>query len=88
MGTEPQTMTVEDAFCVYLGPTIVGVIQYGTIYMGSKEQALKTAAAAIEKYPLIARLIVTSKTLAQDRIKIKTPGNLLYETRRHLTRKF
>ena len=84
MGTEPQTMTVEDAFCVYLGPTIVGVIQYGTIYMGSKEQALKTAAAAIEKYPLI----VTSKTLAQDRIKIKTPGNLLYETRRQLTRKF
>jgi hypothetical protein len=56
--------------------------------MGSKEQALKTAAAAIEKYPLIARLIVTSKTLAQDRIKIKTPGNLLYETRRQLTRKF
>ena len=53
MGTEPQTMTVEDEFCVYLGPTIVGVIQYGTIYMGSKEQALKTATAAIEKYPLI-----------------------------------
>ena len=56
--------------------------------MGSKEQALESVAAAIEKYPLIAQLIVTSKTLAQDRIKIKTPGNLLYETRRQLTRKF
>ena len=88
MGAEPKTMTVEDAFCVYLGPTIVGVIQYGAIYMGSKEQALESVAAAIEKYPLIARLIVTNKTLAQDRIKIKTPGNLLYETRRQLTRKF
>ena len=85
MGTKPQTMTADGEFCVYLGPTIVGVIQYGAIYMGSKGQALESA---IEKYPLIARLIVTNKTLAQDRIKIKTPGNLLYETRRQLTRKF
>ena len=83
MGTKPQTMTADGEFCVYLGPTIVGAI-----YMGSKEQALESVAAAIEKYPLIARLIVTNKTLAQDRIKIKTPGNLLYETRRQLTRKF
>lgn len=88
MGTKPQTMTADGEFCVYLGPTIVGVIQYGAIYMGSKEQALESVAAAIEKYPLIARLIVTNKTLVQDRIKIKTPGNLLYETRRQLTRKF
>ena len=88
MGTEPQTMTADGEFCVYLGPTIVGVIQYGTIYMGSKEQALKSAATAVEKYPLIARLIVTNKTLAHDRVKIKTPGHLLYETRRQLTRKF
>ena len=47
MGTEPQTMTADGEFCVYLGPTIVGVIQYGTIYMGSKEQALESVAAAI-----------------------------------------
>lgn len=36
MGTKPQTMTADGEFCVYLGPTIVGVIQYGAIYMGSK----------------------------------------------------
>lgn len=44
MGTKPQTMTADGEFCVYLGPTIVGVIQYGAIYMGSKEQALESVA--------------------------------------------
>lgn len=70
---------VDDAgFCVYIGPSITGVIQSGTIYTGSKAQALSDAALAVEKYPLVAELIVTGNTLAVDRIKVKTPGNLLY----------
>jgi hypothetical protein len=31
----------------------------------------------IEKYPLVATLIVTGEELPESRIKIKTPGNLL-----------
>lgn len=64
-------------FCVYLGPTIHGVIQSGTIYSGNRKATEKALAAAIEKYPLIAKLVVTDKTLAEDRVKVKTAGNAL-----------
>lgn len=65
------------SFCVYIGPSIKGVIQNGTIFDGSKDKVEKGLANAIEKYPLISNLIVTDKTLAEDRIKVKTAGNLL-----------
>ena len=65
-------------FCVYLGPSIMGVIQSGTIYSGTKNEVLTSIASAVEKYPLIASLIVSNDTLPEDRIKVKTPGNLLY----------
>lgn len=64
-------------FCVYLGPSIRGVIQHGMILSGSKEKAMAFLAPAIENYPLIAELIVPGATLAADRVKVKTPGNLL-----------
>lgn len=65
-------------FCVYLGPTITNVIQSGTVYPGSKKEVLKSISETVEKYPLIATLVVADKTLSEDRIKVKTPGNLLY----------
>lgn len=65
-------------FCCYIGPTILGVIQSGAIYPGSREAALAAIAPAVEKYPLIASLVVDGKTLPADRIKVKTPGNLLF----------
>lgn len=65
-------------FCVYIGPTVVGVIQNGSVLRGNKQEALRTVADAVDKYPLIASLIVSGDTLAVDRIKVKTPGNLLY----------
>lgn len=64
-------------FCVYLGPSIRGVIQSGTVYRGGKAAVLKEIAPALERYPLIASLIVTSNTLPVDRTKVKTAGNLL-----------
>jgi hypothetical protein len=65
------------SFCVYLGPNIRGVIQSGTVYSGTKEKALASLSTAVEKYPLIAKLIVTRETLAEDRVKVKQAGNLL-----------
>lgn len=64
-------------FCVYLGPSIRGVIQSGTVYRGGKAAVLKELAPALERHPLIASLVVTSDTLPVDRIKVKTAGNLL-----------
>lgn len=65
------------SFCVYIGPSIRGVIQSGTVYDGNKEKAKAFLAPAIEKYPLIAKLLSTDLTIAEDRVKVKTAGNLL-----------
>ena len=66
-------------FCVYIGPTIPGVIQSGHTYNGSRAKVLETEIADIVKErPLVASLLVDGLTLAVDRIKVKTPGNLLY----------
>jgi hypothetical protein len=67
-----------EKFCVYLGPSVFGVIQNGTIYKGTRQEVLINLADALTKHPQIATLIVTDKTLATDRVKIKTPGNALY----------
>ena len=64
-------------FCVYLGPSIRGVIQSGAVYRGGKADVLSELAPALERYPLIASLIVTGDTLPEYRIKVKTAGNLL-----------
>ena len=60
------------------GPTMMGVIQRGTIYRGGRKEVLDSLAPVIEQHPLIASLVVSDETLPADRIKVKTPGNLLY----------
>ena len=72
-----QTKADDTKFCVYLGPTVHGVVQEGTVYQGDRKAVEAVLSAAIEKYPLIAKLIVTEKTIAVDRIKVKTAGNAL-----------
>lgn len=67
-----------NGFCVYLGPTILGVIQNGTIYEGDKSDVVKQIASVIKEYPLVQTLIVSGKTLPEDRIKVNQPGNILY----------
>lgn len=65
-------------FSVYIGPSILGVIQHGHIYDGPRAEVLKALAPIIEERPLIAPLVVDGATLSEDRIKVKTPGNLLF----------
>lgn len=67
-------------FCAYIGPTIRGVIQHGTLYQGTKRETVKGAALsrAIGQLPMIADLIVPGDSLGEARKKIKIPGNLLY----------
>ena len=62
----------------YIGPSITGIIQHGTIWRGSRTAALAAAAPAIEKYPLVKTLIVSGDALPEARLKIKRPGNALY----------
>ena len=65
-------------FYCYIGPSIAGVIQHGTIWRGSRTAALAAASPAIEKYPLVKSLIVSGDMLPESRLKIKRPGNALY----------
>lgn len=65
-------------FCVYLGPNIPNTIQTGSVFRGTKKEVLTSIAGVVEKYPLVASLIVTGDVLPTERIKVKTPGNLLY----------
>lgn len=74
-------------YCVYIGPTVPSVIQSGTVIPGDPEKARAAYASAVEREPLIATLIVSGQTLAADRIKVKTPGNLLYVNYRKLSGK-
>lgn len=71
---------ISAGFCVYIGPTIIGQIQNGTVYQGSREQVLMTTdmARAVEKYPLIAGMLVDGSRLPEARLMVKKPGNLLY----------
>lgn len=69
-------------FCAYLGPSIRGVVQNGTIYEGTRETVLSFLSDQIEKYPRIAKLIIPGDELPEAREKIKSKGNYLYEENR------
>lgn len=78
--TRAKAASGSGGFCAYIGPTIRGLIQHGTIYEGSKRDALKSPALcrAVDTYPEITGLLVPGDTLTEARRKINTPGSLLY----------
>ena len=71
-------------FCVYLGPSIQGVIVTGTVFSGGKDATLAKISRILKDYPMVASLIVPGGALPESRMKAKTPGNLLYENYRRL----
>ena len=62
---------------VYLGPSIRGVIQNGTIYHGTRTQIIETLKSAIEKHPMIERLIIEDVNVAAAKVKIRNGGSAL-----------
>lgn len=89
--TVPQTEKKPDGcaagFYCYIGPNLAGLIQHGTIYRGSRSDALAAAAPAIEKQPLVKTLIVSGDELPEARLKVKKPGNALYANYRKIAGK-
>ena len=79
--TRPKAK-VPCGLCAYLGPSIRGVVQNGTIYEGSRETVLEQLSGQIEQYPRIAKLIIPGEELPDARVKIKNKGNYLYEENR------
>ena len=89
MGNEKKSRagTCPSGFYIYIGPNIKKHIQTGTVYRGTRAQALKQAAEAIEAYPPVTALIVSGDALPEARIKVKTPGNALYANYKKLAGK-
>jgi len=86
--TVPKTAEVnKSGFYIYIGPNIKGLIQTGTIYRGDRESAYQKAATAIAQRPKVKTLIVSGDALPKARLKVKTPGNVLYATYKELAGK-
>lgn len=68
----------KSGFYMYIGPSIKGLIQTGSIFRGDRAHAHQMAAAAIEKHPRVRTLIVAGDALPEARRNVKTPGNVLY----------
>lgn len=66
----------EEVF-VYVGPTVQGLAQNGSIYTGTRSAVLSQFRAAAERYPQIRELIVRDTDVAEARRKIKKGGNAL-----------
>ena len=79
--------TCPSGFYIYIGPSIRGLLQTGTIFRGSKAHARRMAQKAIEKQPLVKTLIVSGDCLPEARLKVKTPGNALYANYRKIAGK-
>lgn len=77
--TETSTAKANaSGFYCYIGPTILRTIKHGDLFFGTRAEALEQAKVAIEKQPLIKTLIVSGDDLPAARLKVKTPGNALY----------
>ena len=68
----------KSGFYIYIGPNLKKLIQTGTIYRGTRAEALARAAEAIKAQQLVKTLIVSGDALPTARLKVKTPGNVLY----------
>lgn len=72
-----EEATKEASFFMYLGPTILGVIQHASIFAGTRKEVEAKLAAAIGKYPRIRALLVSGETLPADHVNVSKPGTRL-----------
>lgn len=78
--TQPQTADKEPdtVKLVYIGPSLPkAMLKSNRIFEGTREEIKKELAAAIEKFPLVEKLLVPVAELAEKKDKVKTAGNIL-----------
>lgn len=77
----------ESGIYVYVGPSIRGVIQNGSIYRGSREYVtVILLGSVIEKFPMIKRLVVKDTEVAEAKEKINHGNNSLSLAYRELSK--
>lgn len=87
--TAEETEVSSDGLCMYIGPSITGVIQRSTIYQGSAAYALENDAAlklAVSKFELIAELVVDvdGDSLIDGMKEARTKGTDLFKAYKKL----
>jgi len=77
----PVLQKKSDHFCVYIGPSVTGLLSAQQVFRGTKKDALQQLDEAVKKYPqYVSRLLVTDTELPQARLQIRQKGTLLYTT--------
>lgn len=72
----PRSKATNDTgIFVYVGPSIRGTIQNGSIYRGSRESVIESLRYAVEKFPMIERLVVADTDIAVVKEKIAYGNN-------------
>lgn len=70
---------------VYIGPSVQGFVQTGSIYYGTRKEVLEKLKNAIEKYPKIKQLVVLDTDIVSAKEKIKQGNNSLANAYKTLT---
>ena len=65
-------------FCVYIGPTVKGLIQSGTVFPTTRENAIRAHRAVFSERAGLLPLLVASDALPDALKAVKTPGSALY----------
>ncbi|MGN0787124.1 MAG: hypothetical protein ACI4OB_07005 [Christensenellales bacterium] len=70
-----KTITEPIESFVYMGPSIRGYVQAGTIFTGTRSEVMEFNRIAIDNFPDVARLIVRADEISTVKNKIKSGGN-------------
>lgn len=76
--TKTQKQAAPNDFCAYIGPTVRGFVQQGTIFPDSKDKVLDRMVSVCKRYPEFSFFVIQGQDLADARKAIKKPGTLLY----------
>lgn len=70
--TQPETVKL-----VYIGPNLPkAMLQCNKVFEGTEEGIKKELSFILEKFPLVEKMLVPTKELAEKKDKVKTTGNV------------
>lgn len=70
--TQPETVKL-----VYIGPNLPkAMLQCNKVFEGTEEGIKKELSFILEKFPLVEKMLVPTKELAEKKDKVKTAGNV------------
>lgn len=69
---QPETVKL-----VYIGPNLPkAMLQCNKVFEGTEEEIKKELSFILEKFPLVEKMLVPTKELAEKKDKVKTTGNV------------